>query len=39
MGVDSKKLEHRCRVINAGCPSFFGLGLEDNHVPTFRPLV
>ena len=33
--VDSKMLEHGCRVIYAGFPSFFGLGLEDGHVPTF----
>ena len=32
---DSKKLEHGCRVICAGVPSSFGLGLEDSHVPTF----
>ena len=33
--VDSQKLEHGCRMIYAGVPSFFGLGLEDGHVPTF----
>ena len=33
--VDSRKLEHACRVLYAGCPSFFGVGLEDGHVPTF----
>ena len=33
--VDSKKLEHRCRVICAGSASFFGWRLEDGHVPTF----
>ena len=27
--VDSKKLEHGCRLLYAGRPSFFGLGLED----------
>ena len=31
----SNKLEHVCRMIYAGVPSFFGLGLEDNHVETF----
>ena len=31
--VDSKKLEHGCRMIHIGFPSFFGLGLEDAHVP------
>ena len=25
-GVDSKKLEHGCRMINAGVPSFFRFG-------------
>ena len=35
--VDFKKLEHGCRMIYAGCPSFFGLGfgLEDGHAPAF----
>ena len=33
--VDSKKLEHGWRMIHAGFPSFFGLGLEEGHVPTF----
>ena len=33
--VDSKKLEHECRMIFAGCPSVFGLGLECAPVPTF----
>ena len=33
--ADSKKLEHVCRLIYAGFPSFCGLGLEDGHVPTF----
>ena len=33
--VDSNKLEHACKVIYAGFPSFFGLGLEDGHLPTF----
>ena len=33
--VDSKKLEHGCRMIYAGVTSFFGLGLEDGCVPTF----
>ena len=32
--VDSKKLEHGCRMIHAGVPSFCGLRLEDDHVPT-----
>ena len=33
--VDSKKFEHGCRMICAGFPSVFGLGLEDGPVPTF----
>ena len=33
--VDSKKLEHGCRMIFAGLPPFCRLGLEDGHVPTF----
>ena len=33
--VDSKYLEHGWRMINDGFPSFFGLGLEDGHIPTF----
>ena len=33
--VDSNKLEHGCRLIYAGIPSLFGLGLQDGHVPTF----
>ena len=28
------KLEHGSRITHAGCPSFFGLELEDVHVPT-----
>ena len=28
------KLEHRSRMICAGVPSFFGLGLEVGHAPT-----
>ena len=32
-------LEHGCRMIYAGVLSFFGLGLEDGHVPTFRLLL
>ena len=28
-------LEQGCRIIYAGVPSVFGLGLEDGHVPTF----
>ena len=34
--VDSKKLEHGFRLIYAGVPSVFGLGLDDVGVPTFR---
>ena len=30
-----KKLEHGCRMIYAGFPSFFGLGSEDRYAPTF----
>ena len=30
-----KKLEHGCRMIYAGVPSFFGFGLEHGHVSTF----
>ena len=33
--VDSKKLEHGCRMVYADCPSFLGLGLEVGHVPNF----
>ena len=32
--VDSKKLQHGCGRVYAGS-SFFGLGLEDSHVPSF----
>ena len=31
--VDSNNLEHGCRTILVGCPSFFGLGSEDGRVP------
>ena len=37
--VGSKKLKHGCRMICAGCPSLFGLGLEDGHVAIFCLLV
>ena len=37
--VDSKQLEHGCRMVYAGFPSFFGLGLEEGHVPTLWPLL
>ena len=37
--VDSKKLEHGCKMIYAGFASFFGLALEDGHVPTFCSLL
>ena len=37
--VVSKKLEHGCRMIYDGFPFFFGLGLEDGHVPTFWRLL
>ena len=30
-----EKMEHGCRMVYAGFPSFFGLELEDRHVPTF----
>ena len=33
--VDSRKLEHGCRMTYAVFASFFGLGLEDGHVPIF----
>ena len=33
--IDSKKLEHGCRMIYAVASSFFGLSLEDGDVPTF----
>ena len=33
--VDSNKFEHGCGRIHAGLHSFFGLGLEDGHVPNF----
>ena len=32
--VHSRKVEHSCRMIYAGSPSFFGLGLDDGHVPS-----
>ena len=28
-------MEHGCRMMYAVCPSFFGLGLENGHVPFF----
>ena len=31
-------MEHGRRMVDAGVPSFLGLGLEDGHVPTFRLL-
>ena len=34
-----QKLVHKCTRIYAGFPSFFGLGSEDGHVPTFRLLL
>ena len=37
--VDSKKLEHRCRIISVGVAFFSGIGLEDGHVPIFWPLL
>ena len=37
--VNSKKLEHGCRMIYAGSASFCCLGLEDGHVPTLWPLL
>ena len=37
--VDSNKLEHGCRIILAGFPSLFALGLKDGRVPTFRLLL
>ena len=33
--VDSEKLGHGCKIIYAGFPSFFGVGLEDGHAPNF----
>ena len=32
--ADSKQLEHGSRMIDFGLPSFFGLRLQDGHVPT-----
>ena len=29
-----QRVGHGCRMIYAGIPSFFGLGLEAGHVPT-----
>ena len=37
--ADSTQLEHGSRMIYAGLPSFFGLGLEDGLAPTFWLLV
>ena len=34
--VDSNKLEHGCRMIYAGSPSFFDLGFEVGHVSTVQ---
>ena len=33
--VDSNGLEHGCRMMYAGFPSFFGLGSEDVQISTF----
>ena len=33
--VGFRKLENGSEMISAGLPSFFGLGLEDGHIPTF----
>ena len=33
--IDSRKLEHGCRMIYAGVPLVFGVGLEDGHVSNF----
>ena len=33
--LDSKQLEHGCRMIYADFPSFSGLRLEDGHVAGF----
>ena len=32
--VDSKKWKRGCRMMTAGSPSLFGLGLKNGHVPT-----
>ena len=37
--VDSQKLDHGCSMVYAGFSSFFGLRLEEDHVPTFWPLL
>ena len=37
--VDSKQLEHGYRMIHAGFPSFFVLGLEDSRDRTCGPLL
>ena len=34
VAVGSKKFEYGSGMIWAGFPSFFGLGLEDSHIPT-----
>ena len=39
MEVASKKLQHGSSMTDAGCPSSFGFGLEEGHVPTFWPLL
>ena len=31
--VSSKTLEHRCRMLYAGCSCFIGLALGDGHAP------
>ena len=33
--VDSKKLEHGCRMIHAGRPSLFWFGIRGDDIPTF----
>ena len=37
--LDSKKLEHGCRMSCAGVPSISGLGPADGHVPALLVLL
>ena len=35
LAVGSKKLEHACRMMDAGVPSFFGFGVGGRSCPNF----
>ena len=36
MGVDSNKLQHRCRVNSAGVPSFFRFGIKRSSMSSYH---